>query len=152
MTTPDLEGNRDRERELIAFGREIDWESEAQFGTVFFGPEKSRQFPPLPIGNAESLHENGYIDAQDRHNDAPPAGELIKWAKSIQMRYKAYQFEVGLVGYMVDPERPDTRISFEGVSIRSAGPIPEELKREVAKRFNPELLTVDDFYIELLWD
>lgn len=150
MTTPDVES--DRERERIAFGRLVDWETESQFGTVFFGPEKSRQFPPLPVGNAQSLLERGYVDDRGRHNEAPPAGTLIEWAESVQTRYKPYQFEVGMIGYMVSPHRSDTRVAFEGVSIRSPGPIPTELKREVGKRFDPDLLTVDDFYIELVWD
>lgn len=150
MTTPDLEDDRDRER--IAFGRPIDWATEADFGTVFFGPEKSRQFPPLPVGTAEALLENGHVDAGGRHNAAPPAGELLEWAGGVQTRFKAHQFEVGLIGYMVGPDRPDARVAFEGVSIRSPGPIPTALKREVAKRFDPDLLTVDDFYVELVWD
>jgi hypothetical protein len=150
MTTSDLEDDRQRER--IAFGRRIDWESEARLGTVFFGPEKSRQFPPLPVGTAKSLLERGYVDAGARHNEAPPAGELVEWAESVQTRFKAHQFEVGLIGYMVSPHRSDARVALEGVSVRSPGPIPTGLKREVAKRFDPALLTVDDFYVELRWD
>lgn len=146
----DLEDVRERER--VAFGRTIDWESEATHGAVFFGPEKRRQFPPLPVGNAVSLLENGLVDPEYHHNDAPPSAELIEWARSVQTEYREYQFEVGLIGYMVSPDRSDSRVAFEGVSIRSAGPIPEDLKARVAKRFSPDILAVDDFTIELLWD
>lgn len=141
-----------RRAEQVAFGRTVDWETEADHGAVFFGPEKSRQFPPLPVGNAADLLEAGLLDAQHRHNDAPPSAELVEWARSVGRRYRAYQFEIGLIGYVVGPAREDSRVAFEGVSIRSAGPIPGDLKGEVAARFDPDLLVVDDFRIELLWD
>lgn len=142
----------DAEREQLAFGRRIDWVEEATFGTVFFGPEKHRQFPALSVGHVESLLENEYLDPRYRHNEAPPAEELVEWARSVQTRYKPYQFEVGLIGYMVGPDREDSRTALEGVIVRSAGPIPEDLKQEVAKRFSPDLLAVDDFVIELVWE
>lgn len=142
----------DRTREELAFGRPVEWGAEADYGAVFFGPEKSHPFPPLPVGNAESLLENGYLDPGYRHNDAPPAGELIEWARSVQTRYRDHQFEVGLIGYMVSPEREDARVALEGVSVRSPGPVPEDLRREVAKRFSPDLLEVDDHAVVLRWD
>lgn len=154
MTADDREADAtgDRGREEIAFGRPVEWATEADYGAVFFGPEKSRPFPPLPVGNAESLLENGYLDPGYRHNEAPPAGELVEWARSVQTRYRDHQFEVGLVGYVVSPEREDSRVALEGVSIRSPGPIPEALRREVAKRFSPDLLSVDDHELQLRWD
>lgn len=150
MTGNDVDAHRDREE--IAFGRPVEWATEAEYGAVFFGPEKSRTFPPLPVGNAESLLENGHLDPGYRHNDAPPAGELVEWARSVVTRYRDHQFEVGLIGYMVGPDREDARIALEGVSIRSPGPVPAELRREVAKRSSPDLLAVDDHEVQLRWD
>lgn len=141
-----------REREEIAFGRPIDWEREAQYGTVYFGPDKSHQFPPLPIGTVQTLLENGYIDPTYRHNDAPRAGRLVEWASDVQQRYKAEQFEIGLIGYFVSPERPDSRAALTGVFIRSPGPIPQSLKADVAREFSPDILVVDDFEIQVRWD
>lgn len=152
MTADELGADDDREREVMAFGRPIEWAAEAEYGAVFFGPEKSRQFPPLPVGNAASLLEAGHVDPEYRHNDAPPAAELVEWARSVQTRHRDHQLEVGLIGYVVSPEREDARIAFEGVSIRSPGPVPETLRREVAKRFSPDLLSIDDFTVELVWD
>lgn len=140
------------DRELIAFNRRIDWEREAQFGTVFFGVEKSRQFPPLDVGTIRSLAEHDYIRLDESHNDAPPAGELLEFAKYVIDEYRDYQFEVGLIGYMVSPDRADSRVRLEGVAIRSPGPIPDELKSEVVERFTPDMLTVDDFVIQIQWD
>lgn len=143
----------DRRRERLAFGREIKWDEEGLLGTVFFGPQKNRPFPPLPVGVVETLFENGFIEPEYRHQEhAPTAGTLFEWAKHVQTEYRAYQFEVGLIGYMVSPRREDSRIAFEGVSIRSPGPIPEELKQEVAKEFSPDMLAVDDFEIRIQWD
>jgi len=150
MTNSNTEPNR--EREQIAFDRLIDWEAESKYGTIFFGPEKSRQFPPLPVGYAESLLESGHVDPDHQHNNAPRSMSLVEWARSVQTGFREYQFEVGMVGYMVSPERADSRVAFEGVVIRSPGPIPEELKREVAKEFNPDMMSVDDFTIFIRWD
>lgn len=146
------EDPQNRKREHLAFGREIDWSAEGRLGTVFFGPEKGRTFPPLPIGTGQALIKEGYLDPRRRHNEAPPAGELVEWATTIFEEYRAWQFEIGLIGYMVGPHREDSRIALEGISIRSAGPIPEELQARVTRRFTPELLTVGDFTIEVLWD
>jgi hypothetical protein len=141
-----------REREEIAFGRPIDWERESQYGTVFFGPDKSHQFPPLPIGNVHTLLENGYIDPEYRHNDAPRADRLLEWTKSVQKEYRDEQFEIGLIGYFVSPKRPDSRVALTGISIRSAGPIPERLQRKAVREFSPDILIVDNFEIQIRWD
>lgn len=144
--------SRDAEREIIAFGRPIEWEDEGLLGTVFFGPNKRRQFPPLPVGNIKTLIDEGYLEPTYQHNNAPTAEELIEFVETLQGEYASLQFEIGLVGYMTSPDRSDSRIALEGFSIRSPGPIPEEVKRKITKRFSPDLLTVDDFYIEVKWD
>jgi hypothetical protein len=141
-----------RDREEIAFGRPIDWKREAQYGTVYFGPDKAHQFPPLPIGTIQTLLENGYLDPTYRHNDAPPATRLIEWARDVQRRYREEQFEIGLIGYFVSPERPDSRAALTGIFIRSPGPIPQALKADVAREFSPDILIVDDFEIQVRWD
>lgn len=78
--------------------------------------------------------------------------ELLDFATGVVDHYREYQFEVGFSGYMVSPERSDSRIRLDGLSIRSPGPIPDELQSDVVRRFSPDLLTVDDFFIELRWD
>ena len=141
-----------REREQLAFNRQIDWDRESQLGAVFFGVEKSRQFPPLDIRSISRLADAGYIDLEASHNDAPSARELLSFAREVVDEYREYQFEVGFIGYMISPERKDSRIRLEGISIRSPGAIPEQLKAAVVRQFDPDLLTVDDFVIELKWD
>jgi hypothetical protein len=141
-----------RNRELLAFNRSIDWDHEAKLGTVFFGVEKSREFPPLDIRSIRQLANAGFLDLEASHNDAPAAGELLSFAREVVDQYREYQFEVGFIGYMVSPDRADSRIRLEGLSIRSPGPIPDQLKVTVARRFDPDILTVDDFVIELKWD
>lgn len=143
----------DRRREEIAFGRQVEWGKEGLLGAVFFGPDRKRTFPPLPVGPAKTLMEEGYLDPDQRHQDhAPPAATLVDWAETIQTEHRAYQFEIGLIGYMISSDREDTRIAFEGVSIRSPGPIPEEVKAKAAAAFDPDLMEVDDFRIVLQWD
>lgn len=143
----------DRRREELAFGREIRWDEEGLLDTVFFGPQPDRGFPPLPVGNARTLLENGYVDPDERHAAAAPtAATLIDWATEVRAEYRDYQFEVGLVGYMTSPERADAGITFEGVSIRSPGSIPAGLQAEVAKAFSPDVLAVDDVELRLQWE
>jgi hypothetical protein len=141
-----------REREHLAFGRVIDWEKEAVLGTIFFGPAKNRHFPSLPVGNVDELLSEGFIDPESSHNESPPARTLVEWARYVQSEYRPHQFDVGLIGYMTSPERSDTRVRLEGISIRSVGPIPDELQHDVASRFDPDLLVVDDFQIQVWWD
>lgn len=139
-------------RELLAFGRPIDWENEGKLGTVFFGTKKGDEFPPLPIGNAKDLMREGFLDREARHNDAPPAGELVDWAERIRDKYRSSQIEIGLIGYMVGPHRQDSRIRLNGVAIRSPGPLPEPLKKEGASELDPDLLSVNTHHLEILWD
>lgn len=141
-----------REREEIAFGRFINWDSEGLLGTVFFGPGSHATFPSLPPTYVEELIRAGYLDPRSQHNDAPPAERLVNWAKNIQQDYIEHQLEVGVIGYMVSPYRSDSRIRLTGVSIISPGPIPDALKQEAGRRFEPDELQVDDFEIVLKWD
>lgn len=149
MTTTD----DNRRCEELAFGRRIRWDEEGLLDTVFFGPQRHRSFPPLPVGTARTLLENGYVDPDKRHaTDAPTAATLVDWTGEVSAEYRDYQLEVGLVGYMISPSRADAGITFEGASIRSPGTIPESLKGKVAKRFSPDLLAVDDYEILFQWE
>lgn len=141
-----------RRRERLAFGRPIDWGTEGKLGTVFFGTKKGDEFPPLPVGNVKRLIEEGFLDRDARHNEAPPAGRLVDWADYIRDKYRAFQFEIGLVGYMVGPHRDDARIRLNGVSISSQGPLPRRLKREGAREFDPDFLSANTYHLDILWD
>ncbi|WP_436936561.1 hypothetical protein [Halovenus marina] len=143
---------KDRELEQIAFGKSINWEEESKYGTIFFGPEMTRTFPPMNVGTAETLLEKGYIDTEYSHNNAPNSARLVSWAGKVQHEYKSYDLRVGMIGYMVSPDRPDSRLAFTGVTIDSPTNIPESLKREVGREFTPDLIAVDDFNIEVRWD
>lgn len=146
------DGDGGYHREYLAFGRRIDWESEGQLGTVYFGPNPSADFPPLPIGTVTDLIDEGFLDPEDGHNKAPPAKEILAWARSIRDEFRSYQLEIGLTGYMVAPDRADSRIQLNGVSIQSQGPVPEGVKRKSTRRFAPDLISVDESHIALIWD
>ena len=144
--------NDTKSRERIAVGRDIDWENEGLLGTVSFGPSSGDAFPPLPIRTIEELLEAGHLDPYASHNEAPPTVALLEWAKDTQEEYLKHQFEIGFTGYMVSPNRSDTRTRLTGISIQAPEPIPEPLKREAGRAFKPDLLVVDDFEILLTWD
>lgn len=146
------DGEGEYRREYLAFGRRIDWESEGQLGTVYFGSKPSDDFPPLSIGTVTDLIDEGFLDPEDRHNEAPPAKDLLAWARSIRDEFHSSRIEIGLTGYMVAPGRADSRIQLNGASIRSRGPLPEGLKGKSTRRFDPDLVSVDESHMALIWD
>lgn len=148
MASEDSTG-REIERQL--FNREIDWDTESTIGAVFFGPEKSREFPPLPRGPVYTALEQGYIDPGARQGNAPLAGQLLEWVDEIGTRYKEDQLDIGFIGYLTAP-RVSHELRLEGIVIRSVGQIPDDVEREAVKRFNPDYYTVDDGYLELRWE
>lgn len=81
----------------------------------------------------KELVKKGYLDPKDKQNDAPTAGEFIKFME------KYPEFEAH--GYIIDNEREDRRISIEGLS---GYPQSEEAKEAFEEMFSE----ADEFNIE----
>lgn len=85
------------------------------------------------VNTLKELVKKGYLDPEDKQNDAPTAGEFIKFMEKYP-EFKAH-------GYIIDNEREDRRITIEGVS---GYPQSEEAKEAFEEMF----LNADEFNIE----
>lgn len=139
------------DRELIAFGRRIDWETEAPEGTVRFGPETSRDFDSISTTTVNRLLEFGYLDPTNRHNDAPTVEELLEFLRMIQVEY-GNEVQVGLSGFMTAPDREDSRIRLDGFVIFGDTGLPSGVQGAVHRRFSPDGISVTDTYLYFWWD
>jgi hypothetical protein len=66
-----------------------------------------RRFERLPIAVVLVLGNEGFLDPEDRQNDAPSLGEITK--------FMALYPEFTAHGYAVTKDRQDYRVTFEGV-------------------------------------
>lgn len=69
--------------------------------------------------------KNGWIEPTDRHNDAPWAQELIDFA----IKWRTASVTLG--GYVVSPERADTRVTIDTVECN----MPEYVNRDFVKEW-----------------
>lgn len=90
-------------------------------------------FKFINVQTLKELVKKGYLDPEDKQNDAPTVGEFIKFME------KYPEFEAH--GYIIDNKREDRRISIEGVS---GCPQSEEAKEAFEEMF----LNADEFNIE----
>ncbi len=87
-------------REMIIFGRNLD-QKEYSGGIKYF------DF--LNIEQINELLQIGALNLDDQQNDSPSIGEIIEFIKA-NSRFVVH-------GYVVSESRPDSRISFEGVTL-----------------------------------
>lgn len=139
------------DREQIAFGRRIDWESEAPGGTVTFGPATSRDFNSLPLTTVNQLLEYGYLDLTDVHNEAPSVREFLEFLRMVKAEY-GNKVDVGLSGFMTAPERDDSRIRLDGFVISGDDGLPSGLRGSVHRRFSPNGISVTESSLHFWWD
>ena len=66
-----------------------------------------RYFTGMRPKTLRTLLEEGFADGAERQNAAPPIAELLGYMESHP--------EVSAIGYAVDPERDDYRVSIEGL-------------------------------------
>lgn len=143
-----------KRREVIAFGRPINWDSEGQFGAIRFGPDKSKEFPSIPLGTIRSLQREGYIDPEYSHNGAPPAGELVQWCDKIKSRYLEWQLVISLIGHMTRGSKDGGRegqVALTGFIIRSHDDIPDGVQRAFVQTFDPDIISIDAGKLRAEW-
>lgn len=105
-------------RERMIFGEEYKLENYGSRGTF------TRRFKGMPIGTAEALIAQGFLDPEETQNDSPTVRELIDFAKDhLDANFKFH-------GYVVGPEREDCRVSFEGIESNS-----DEINKETLMDF-----------------
>ncbi len=79
-------------------------------------------FEGLEFEDAKECVRKGWLNLNENQNESPTVGEIIEFLRSNP--------SFSAIGYVVNPEREDTRISFEGV-IAIKEPTPEEYKAYV---------------------
>ena len=92
-----LTAEQTRERDLIIFGKEQDWNEVNRMGIM--------TFEDLPAAQADRLLDLGYIGAKDYHNGSPEYGELIQWA--MENTDPVGGLEITFEGYAASPYRED---------------------------------------------
>jgi hypothetical protein len=79
-------------------------------------------FEGLEFQDAKTCVQKGWLDLNEAQNDSPTVGKIIEFLRSNP--------SFSAIGYVVNSERKDTRISFEGV-IAIKEPTPKEYKAYV---------------------
>lgn len=79
-----------------------------------------RHFKNLSLDKLKLLVKDNFADTEDAQNWAPTIGEMIDF----MTKYSGYTAH----GYVVEIERPDYRVSLEGVSKESAADSLAELQ------------------------
>lgn len=139
------------ERETLVFGRYIDWETEATLGTVRFGSTDSRPFAAISPHTVEKLVEKGYLKRGSQHNDAPTVGEFLELAEELQTEYDD-QLSIGFNGFMISPQRADSRIRLDGFFVGASHQLSPEVIQYLVGRFDPDLITAGQTFLEFWWD
>lgn len=143
--------NADPEREEIVFGRQIDWGEETRGQFIRISPHSEADTDGLDAETAQELIDKGYLDPEQRQNNSPRMQDLVEYAGRVE---DEYDVDVMLTGYMVGPERRDTRITLTGIEIRpTSGIIRRELERSFAERYaRADDLSLNDDLLSAWWD
>lgn len=137
-------------REQIVFGEAIDWENDA-FGGV-------HQFQ-IDVETAQQCIDEGYLDPNETQNASPTAHELVTFGSYLE---GAYKVDVNLQGYMVSPQRRDSRISITTINVHPVDHLnilPEGAYDEFRRAFGenahigrPDAYTLDAEHGHAWWD
>lgn len=139
----------DAGREEIVFGERIEW-SERTGGIARFDTGDSDYLDGGPIAPAtgRELLDQNYLAPDDRQNAAPTAEELVEFTEDLLEQHP--DCGVGLIGYVVSPERSDARISIEGFAVKDASP---GLVGQIDARFDAdEMFPHGSFDYRVWWD
>lgn len=78
-----------------------------------------KHFKGMPVDILKKLVKKGYADPEEYQNSAPTTAEFIEFCEK--------HLEFRLHGYIVKRERPDTRISIEGIDTQNLNTDIEDL-------------------------
>ena len=145
MLGTETDHNDDSRREEIVFGTTIDWE-ENRGGLERIGPLSDHMDHGIDTDTFAKLIEGGYVDPEETQNGGPTMQELLEFGDFAEAESEAVIVEY--TGYMISPDRPDSRITITGIKLAMDGasrPIPDEIQDEFLDRFRKaDEFTVDD--------
>ncbi len=117
-------------RERIIFERDYD-SKDYQHGGVCY-------FEEISAETAEKLLDEGYLLPDDRQNDSPSAGEFVDFI----MQHGPEKWY--LHGYVISPERLDTRVTITGIGCRNNTDQRTETDFIMANRYAQRLVCEED--------
>ncbi len=125
-------------RDRIIFGTSIVWE-DSMGG--------ARRFHNLSRENLQQLISQGFANPADAQNFSPTVGDFFDFAQ----RQGNKGFEFIFEGYVISPERPDYRVSIDGLFYR--GICSTELIFDFQEFVNePDELEIEPNYLRAWWD
>lgn len=91
---------------------------------------------PITPATAATLIDGGYVDPEDRQNDAPTAQSLVDTAREYENRTPP-SVDAQLAGYVVPASRSDARITFDEIRLESdSGDIGDDIQTEFLGEFD----------------
>lgn len=117
------------EREQLIFGRPYNPDTYIHYGGV-------QHFDRISVNLAKELVRKGYLDPADTQNNSPTAQEMIDFCDDgTDIWY--------LHGYAVSAERPDCRVTIEGI-----GSAPEPITKDKLADFVAMFRDADELWCE----
>lgn len=126
--------NTDTERLELIFGDDTELERTQRFkaGDSAFHVAGD----PITPETATTLIERGFLDPEDRQNDAPTAQSLVDTARKYDDRTPP-SVDAQLAGYVIPASRADARITFDTIRLESdSGDIDEETQDDFLDEFD----------------
>ena len=143
MLGSETDHNDDSRREEIVFGTTIDW-GQGAGGLEYIGPISDHLDHGIDTDTFAKLIDEGYIDPEETQNGGPTMQQLLDFGDFAEA--ESEDIIVEYTGYMISPDRPDSRITITGIKIAMDGatdPIPDEIQDEFRERF----AGADDFVV-----
>lgn len=146
----ETEHKDDRERERIVFGTDVDWD-DATGGMERIGALSRYMDSGISVETFSQLIEEGYVDPDGSQNRSPTMMELCEFGEQALQEYDGIDVVYG--GYMISPNRGDSRITITSIDIEAAGQIPRDLLTDFAEEFGgADELRLDDNVLSAWWD
>lgn len=140
----------EQDRETIVFGRPIAWGEETRGQFVRIGPHSETGTEYLTLDQVETLIEEGYLDPDGRQNNSPTVFEFYEWGRQHE---HSFDITVRLTGYMVGPERTDTRITLTAIEVVGEPTIDDRVVSHFGSEFDDaDALQLSDEHLIAWWD
>jgi hypothetical protein len=108
-------------KEQVVFGEQVDWSNQDR---------DVKKFSAIDTEAVEQLVDSGDINAEAAPNNSPKMKAFLDF---MQRADEHPERRVTARGYVVSPERDDTRVTLTGLDIR--GNIPDRLRHAFIEKF-----------------
>ena len=125
-------------RDRIIFGTPVEWQNSMS---------GAQRFQSLTIEKLEQLISQGFANPLDAQNFSPTITELLEFAH----RQADKGFEFIFEGYVISPQRPDYRVSIDGLVYRGicSTDLIFDFQEFVGE---PDEIDINSSYLRAWWD